>query len=95
MQYLTHTAPVPLDGGSTDGASVMSGAHRGVIAHIKQIVPKFIATHCVAHRLALAASQATSASPTMTRFERILSQIYFLIQEALHVHLHSMKWRRF
>ena len=63
-----------LAGGSTDGASVMSGAHSGVIARIKQIVP--IATHCVAHRLALAASQATSASPTMARFERILSQIF-------------------
>ena len=61
VNYLCHTSPAPLHlmklaGGSTDGASVMSGIHGGVVAHLKQLIPQFLATRCVAHRLSLAAS---------------------------------------
>lgn len=81
VNYVTHTAPVPLlltkfAGGSSDGASVMSGTHSGVVTRLKQLVPTFIATHCVAHRLALAASQATNASPSIAQFERVITQIF-------------------
>nr|XP_006823534.1 PREDICTED: uncharacterized protein LOC102807508 [Saccoglossus kowalevskii] len=45
---------------STDGASVMTGKHKGVTTLLKnQVNPFLIATHCIAHRLALAASQAS------------------------------------
>ena len=69
-----------LAGGSSDGAGVMSGTHSGVVTCLKQLVSMFIAMHCVAHRLALAASQASDASPTVARFENI-AQIFFLFKK--------------
>ena len=51
--YLSVKAPVILDlqkmaGGATNGASVMVGSHMGVVTKIKDVVPKFISTHCSA-----------------------------------------------
>ena len=42
----------------TDGAPVMTGRRTGVGARLKEICPKVIQVHCVAHRLALASGQA-------------------------------------
>ena len=80
LQYLTLTAPVTLDlecftGCSSDGASVMIGRH-GVMTRIQVVPQGFVATHCVAHRLALAASNACKDIPMVSRFERIINQIY-------------------
>uniref|UniRef100_A0A667WR08 DUF4371 domain-containing protein n=1 Tax=Myripristis murdjan TaxID=586833 RepID=A0A667WR08_9TELE len=38
----------------TDGAAAMTGRNKGVIARIKAVNPKVIATHCMLHRQALA-----------------------------------------
>lgn len=82
LQYLTSTAPVTLDlkclaGGSSDGASVMIGKHTGVMTRLQEAAPQgFISTHCIAHRLALAASDACKAVSMVARFERIVNQIY-------------------
>ena len=51
-----------LAGGASDGASVMTGPINGVVACIKVKVPLFLATHCVAHRLSLAAVDASGDS---------------------------------
>ena len=82
LQYITSTAPVTLDlkclaGGSSDGASVMIGKHTGVMTRLQEAAPQgFISTHCIAHRLALAASDACKAVSMVARFERIVNQIY-------------------
>ena len=81
MTYLTSSAPVVLDinklaGGATDGASVMVGCETGVVTRIKNKVPTFIATHCSAHRLSLAACDASNSSSLIQRFQKILNQIY-------------------
>ena len=44
-----------LVGFASDGCSVMTGAHQGVAAKLKEKAPCMVATHCLAHRLALAA----------------------------------------
>lgn len=47
-----------LMGFGSDGASVMIGRRTGVATRLKQRNPYLVAIHCVAHRLALACSQA-------------------------------------
>ena len=81
ISYLTTSAPVTLDidklaGCATDGASVMVGCENGVITRIKAVVPTLIATHCSAHRLSLAACDASRSSSVVQRFQRVLNQIY-------------------
>ena len=78
---LTSKAPAVLDiqkmaGGACDGASVMLGAHNGVVSRLKAKVSHFIHTHCTAHRLSFAASHASSVSNWIQRFEGMLNQIY-------------------
>ena len=47
---------------SSDGASVMTGKDNGVAAILKRThCPHMISVHCVAHRLALATSQAAAS----------------------------------
>ncbi len=63
VNYISLKAPVVLDlqkmaGGATDSASVMVGSRMGVVTRIKDMVPKFISTHCSVHRLSLAASDS-------------------------------------
>ena len=48
-----------LMGLGTDGASVMVGCHNGVGAKLKEKSEKLVQVHCVAHRLNLAAPQAS------------------------------------
>ncbi|XP_070562439.1 E3 SUMO-protein ligase KIAA1586-like [Ptychodera flava] len=61
---------------ATDGASVMTGKHKGVTTLLKQDNPFIIRTHCIAHRLALAAAQASHAIPYLDKFGEKLNQIY-------------------
>ena len=43
----------------SDVASVMTGSREGVATHLKRLNSYIISIHCVAHRLALAAGQAS------------------------------------
>lgn len=40
------------------------------------MVPRFISTHCSAHRLSLAACDAANSVPEIGKFQRILNQVY-------------------
>ena len=67
ISYLTTSAPMTLDidklaGCATDGALVMVECENGMITRIKAVVPTLIATHCSAHRLSMAACDASSSS---------------------------------
>ncbi|CAG2186740.1 unnamed protein product [Mytilus edulis] len=64
----------------SDGASVMLGRKGGVAALLKESVPTLIANHCVAHRLALASSQAAAAVPYLKKFKAIVEQLYRFYQ---------------
>lgn len=45
----------------SDGANVMIGKKNGVVALLKKTHPTLINVHCIAHRLALAAGQASTS----------------------------------
>ena len=60
----------------SDGAAVMMGQRGGVAAQLKKEIPWIVTNHCVAHRLALATSQAADQVPYIKRFKLILGQLY-------------------
>ena len=60
----------------SDGASVMLGRRSGVVARLKATVPWLIGNHCVAHRLALAAGQASGSVQYLNRFKSIVDQLF-------------------
>ena len=79
-----------LAGGACDGASVMTGPLNGVVAQIKVKVPQFLATHCVAHRLSLAAVNACVGSSLVSHFQALINQIYSFFSRS-SVHTQNLK----
>lgn len=76
---ITQEAEIPMSkiiGFGSDGASVMVGCRSGVATQLKGHNPAMIALHCVAHRLALAASQAADSIPYIKNFKGHVSQIF-------------------
>ncbi|XP_045215333.2 zinc finger protein 862-like [Mercenaria mercenaria] len=65
-----------LCGVSTDGAAVMVGNKSGVVTRLKNHVPGVLATHCIAHRLALSCSTGADTIPYLVKFQEILNSIY-------------------
>ena len=61
----------------SDGASVMTGCREGVATRLKRLNNNIISIHCVAHRLALAAGQASQSIPYLRRFKEILSTLFY------------------
>ena len=60
----------------SDGASVMTEKHNGVGTKLKKLNPFMLSMHCVAHRLALASENATSAVPYCTQHHSTLRGLY-------------------
>ena len=55
------------------------------MVQLKTKVPGLIVTHCSAHRLSLAASDAAHATPWFAWFEKVLNQVYtFFSRSAVH-----------
>ncbi len=61
----------------SDGANVMTGRKQGVATLLKRINNNIISIHCVAHRLALATSQASESITYLRRFKEILSSLFY------------------
>ncbi|CAI7866918.1 unnamed protein product [Closterium sp. NIES-53] len=57
---------------STDGASVMTGKNNGVVTRLRMRIPHLASTHCVAHREALAASDAADAVPELYMVDDVI-----------------------
>lgn len=55
----------------SDGASIMTGRVGGVSTLLKKENPFMINIHCMAHRLALCSSQATSNVATMEKYRQL------------------------
>ena len=47
----------------SDGAAVMAGRKSGVATHLQRLNPNLISIRCIAHRLPLAAGQASEGIP--------------------------------
>lgn len=72
-----------LVGFGTDGASVMTGRLNGVGARLKRLQPILTSIHCVAHRLALAASQAgDSVLFIKNTFKPTLRQLFYFYENS-------------
>jgi len=65
-----------LAGGSCDGATIMLGAHSGVAARLKELVPFLILTSCAAHCLSLAACSTAHKFLWFSKFENTLNRLY-------------------
>ncbi|CAI7867474.1 unnamed protein product, partial [Closterium sp. NIES-54] len=67
---------------STDGASVMTGKNNGVVARLRMRIPHLASTHCVAHREALAASDAADAVPELYMVDDVIRGFADLISQS-------------
>lgn len=61
-----------LVGVSTDGASVMVWCKSGVVTRLREVTSGLLATHCIAHRLALGTGNAADK----IRFQDVLNSMY-------------------
>lgn len=66
----------------SDGASVMFGTHNGVGARMNAICPHLVHVHCVAHRVALVASNSAKDSQKVADFRRALNNIHFYFKNS-------------
>ena len=55
----------------------MTGRREGVATCLRRLNNGIISVHCVAHRLALAASQASQSIPYLAHFKDILSSLFY------------------
>ena len=69
-----------LMGFGSDGASVMTGRLSGVATRLHRSNPYLVAIHCVAHRLALACSQAGEKVSYIQKFKKALTTLYWVFQ---------------
>ncbi|XP_048763590.2 zinc finger protein 862-like [Ostrea edulis] len=70
---------LPLDklvGVSTDGASVMVGCKSGVVTRLREVTSGLLATHCIAHRLALGTGNAADKVRYLVKFQDVINSMY-------------------
>ncbi|XP_077863433.1 zinc finger protein 862-like, partial [Saccoglossus kowalevskii] len=71
-----------LVGLGSDGASVMMGRHSGVGVRLKGASPFCIHVHCVAHRIALASSNAAKKTAKVKEFRDTANCIFHFFQHS-------------
>ena len=63
-------------GFGSDGASSMRGIHEGLAAKLLRDVPHLLCIHCVAHREALAITDASNYFPEFSYIDKLANKIY-------------------
>ncbi|XP_051809003.1 zinc finger MYM-type protein 1-like isoform X2 [Acanthochromis polyacanthus] len=58
---------------ATDGASVMTGVNKGITTQFRREVPFLVTSHCMAHRLQLAAEKAANQVPLIGKYIETLN----------------------
>lgn len=81
---------VPILAQSYDGASVMSGKHKGLQAIIKERYPHAIYVHCLAHKLNLVVEDSCANLKSATNFFNSLEALYIHFSHPGH-HAHLKK----
>ena len=60
----------------SDGASVMTGEHNGVVARLKRVNKVLLNFHCICHRLALACADTGDSIKYIVEVERLLKEMW-------------------
>ena len=60
----------------------MTGRQNGVSVRLKSHSPRTIAVHCINHRLALAAANASDSIPYIKQFKSILQSLFYFYQNS-------------
>ncbi|CAI7819368.1 unnamed protein product [Closterium sp. NIES-54] len=81
---LSHLQAVGVDlqrisGISIDGASVMMGSQAGLVVRLREKVPHLVSSHCIAHREAIAAKDATEALPVFNMVDDLIRVVSDLL----------------
>lgn len=77
-------------GFGSDGASVMTSENSGVAARLKRVNPFLISIHCMAHKLALYNSQASTGTQFLSTFEETFAALHrYLQKSSLRTHQHK------
>ena len=71
-----------LVGFSSDGASVMTGSENGVTTRFRRIVPWMLNFHCICHKLALGANDASKRVDLCADVEQLLRATYGLFSQS-------------
>jgi hypothetical protein len=82
-----------LVGVGSDGASVMTGRETGVVVRLRnEFSPYLVGIHCLAHRLALASSDAADDVPYVNDFKSHINKLYayFSTSAVRHSKLEAM-----
>ena len=67
-------------GFGSDSASVMTSENNGVAARLKRVNPFLISIHCMAHKLALYTSQASTGTQYLSTFKETFASLYRYLQ---------------
>ena len=67
-------------GFGSDGASAMTGLKNGATGHLMRENPHIINVHCIAHRLALATSQAAIKVEGLKDVQETVTSLFLLFQ---------------
>ena len=71
-----------MGGFGSDGAAVMTSTRNGVTGRLQRMNPKLVNIHCIAHRLALATSQAAEKVNYLKEFQEILTSLYYYFKRS-------------
>ena len=66
----------------SDRAAVMTSKKQGVTGELLNLNPKLINVHCIAHRLALATSQAAENVLYLKEFQEMLTSLYYYFKKS-------------
>ncbi|CAI7830801.1 unnamed protein product [Closterium sp. NIES-53] len=77
---LSHVQAVGIDlrriaGITTDGANVMMGCKSGLVTRLRLRIPHLVTTHCIAHREALAAKDASDDIPDFKIVDKVIRNV--------------------
>lgn len=77
-------------GFGSDGASVMTSENSGVATRLKRVNPFLISIHCMAHKLALYNSQASTGTQFLSTFEETFAALHRYLQKS-SLRTHQLK----
>ena len=66
----------------SDGAAVMTGRRNGVSVRLNSHSPHMIAVHCINHRLALAAANASDSIPYLKQFKSMFQSLFYFYKNS-------------